>query len=530
MSILHRLHRAVMATDAVSFQFELRAARIDWNRTGPRTAKSQVRKWLKRWRARNPGVALPGRDNDNEPPRGGGKGSAGRSKRNDAQKPQTSHGSRRFGVGPQAKIVVVPVEKYHDEGSTPHLGSARALELFNGAFNAKARVDQVTQFGTLVREEMDTSKLRVSVLGHIGVLVIEGLSSADEQILRNQGFDVAANDVLATATTPPSSSAPVNTRPKPQWFRDKIREDRSTIQDNDVIIGVVDSGCDPKHTEFASNKPKILTVHNRKKSENDTDDYHGTGTVSLIIGRTLGAFPRGKVVCVPTLYWKKLKDTRWILGAFPTEILTSIDSLLELARQENKSMVLVMPLVLPNREVVSDTALTDLFDRIQDNSWISADGSKGLVVVGAIGNAEDEKSSPGADKLSLEPKTPGAWSKVIGVGALEEGPNGVRVSCITLHGRSTDGLVEKPEFVMPGVNVWAAHGEGYAKKHGTSFATALMAGHVARTIEQKPQLAVDRDGLHKELIARSTRISDVPLGMVHYPWFYVGIREHGSAD
>ncbi len=232
-------------------------------------------------------------------------------------------------------------------------------------------------------------------------------------------------------------------------------------------IGVVDTGIDPTHPDFAG---RIAAKTSLVGGDGTDDNGHGTHVCSIAAGS--GAASEGKyrgVAPAASLYVAKVLDANG--GGSTSGVMAGV----EWAVDQGVHVI--------NLSLGSDGSCdgTDALSTLCDQ----AVQQHGVVMCVAAGNA-----GPGASTVG----SPGCARWVITIGAVDDSD---AIANFSSRGPTADGRV-KPDIVFPGVNIVAAQAAGtslgpvvapnYIRLSGTSMATPHATGSAALLLQAKPGL------------------------------------------
>lgn len=254
-----------------------------------------------------------------------------------------------------------------------------------------------------------------------------------------------------------------------------------------VTVAILDTGLYP-HNDFVQNSNRIINfkdfINNIEQPYDDNG--HGTHVAGIIAGD--GYESNGKYV-----------------GIAPKCNLIGIKVLGKDGSGNISDVLAGVQWVLDNKEKYNIKVM-NLSVGMEDNDGensalvkgVEAAWNQNIVVVCAAGNNGPEKGSV---------TTPGISRKVITVGASDDAES------VTIQGDSisnysgrgpTKSCIKKPDVVAPGSNIISCNSEldykpgankylkdriGYIKKSGTSMATPMVSGMIARLISDYPNLS-----------------------------------------
>ena len=239
------------------------------------------------------------------------------------------------------------------------------------------------------------------------------------------------------------------------------------ITGKDIKVGIVDTGIDPNHPDFAGR-----IVQMKDLTGQGPNDNHGHGThVAGIVGGT-GSASGGKYRGVaPDCLYYTAKVLRGDGSGNTSDVMAGV----EWAVQQGVQVV--------NLSLGSDGACdgTDALSVTCD-----AATGKGVVMCVAAGNA-----GPGAATVG----SPGCAKTVITIGATTKTD---QVADFSSRGPTSDNRV-KPDLCFPGGSIISCRAQGtsmgtvinasYTQASGTSMATPHAAGACALLLQATPGLA-----------------------------------------
>jgi subtilisin family serine protease len=239
------------------------------------------------------------------------------------------------------------------------------------------------------------------------------------------------------------------------------------FQGEGMKIGVVDTGIDPTHPDFAG---RIAAKTSFVGGDGTDDNGHGTHVCSIAAGS--GAASEGKyrgVAPAANLYVAKVLDAN---GSGST---SGVMAGVEWAVDQGVNVI--------NLSLGSDGACdgTDALSTLCDQ----AVQQHSVVVCVAAGNAGPAAGTVGS---------PGCARWVITIGAADDSDV---IASFSSRGPTADGRI-KPDILFPGVNIVAAQAAGtslgpvvaphYIRLSGTSMATPHATGSAALLLQAKPDL------------------------------------------
>ena len=254
-----------------------------------------------------------------------------------------------------------------------------------------------------------------------------------------------------------------------------------------VRIGVVDTGIDAHHADFAG---RIAATSSHIGGDGTDDNGHGTHVAGIIAGS--GAVSSGRyrgVAPAARLFVAKVLDHTG--AGTMSGVMAGIEWAVEQGVQ-----VINLSLGTEDPSDGSD-ALSTLCDQVVRQT--------GTLICTAVGNY-------GPDPCSVS--APGCARWVVTVGALDGND---KVPDFSSRGPTSDGRV-KPDVVCPGTGIVSAQargtalgpvvGPGYVRLSGTSMAAPFATGAVALLLQAQPNLRPDQ--LKYVLLASTVNLGDSP--------------------
>jgi subtilisin family serine protease len=224
----------------------------------------------------------------------------------------------------------------------------------------------------------------------------------------------------------------------------------------EIRVGLVDGGVDAGHPVFATRPPRLSGCEGKPVASE-----HGTAVASLFVGRSLefhGAAPGAELVAV---------DVYCGAAAPGGRVRDIVVALAELAAADVR--VVNMSVVGPDNAVLAAVIRKVL--------------AQSIVIVAAAGN----------DGPNAPPLYPAAYPGVIAVTAVDAHEKVLMEASRGEHVR----------FAAPGADMMAASlGGKFAAVRGTSYASPLVAGLVARLLSHEDRVAVEQ--VAEQLAATAT--------------------------
>lgn len=285
-------------------------------------------------------------------------------------------------------------------------------------------------------------------------LGVSDLTSEQREILREKGAAIIPNEPIERLTAvkmqkldaPPKSESDL-------WHLPEILGGcRRERWGKNVRVGIIDTGINNSHREFSNTRIVSARVRGHRTEITTGVDVdpsgHGTAVASLVCGKTLGVAPSAELAVCDVFDGK---------FARPLDILRGISWLKNNPFGDGRG-VQVINLSL------GISGYTDIFrEAIADAVTFDE-----IVFCGAVGNG-------GRGSL---PASPACYNEVLSIGAYDSQKAPASFSSVG-QARPSDPV--QPDFWAPGAGVCVATSDGgYAVADGTSFASPLAAGLVAR--------------------------------------------------
>jgi subtilisin family serine protease len=316
--------------------------------------------------------------------------------------------------------------------------------------------------------EASTEETGVRLLEAIGGMVIEDLDENDAAKLRDVGFEVFDNEPYYFA--PPMQAVEGDPLPWHLPSSGAIALHEQGITGRDQCIGILDTGIDPAHPEFAGKRiafaefdlmGRVVGTHARDSGQ------HGTHVAGIAAGRTSGLAKDADLAVAAVLTAIGPNGNQGYLG----QIAAGFNWL---AGTDAGNVPAPRNVTVINGSFGSSGFLDYLYQPIRRAR------AMGIPFVGSIGNA----GRLGANNHG----SPGNYDISIGVGAHDR-TNDVAVFSDWGTVPNFSGL-QKPDLCAPGVAVRSSlPGGRYGEMNGTSMAAPCVAGGVALLIQQNPGLA-----------------------------------------
>lgn len=234
-----------------------------------------------------------------------------------------------------------------------------------------------------------------------------------------------------------------------------------------IKVGIVDTGIDPNHPDFAGRIAQMKDFTGQGPSDNNG---HGTHVAGIVGGSGAASGGKYKGVAPECSFY-----TAKVLGGDGSGSMSNVMAGIEWGVQQGVQVI--------NLSLGSDGSCdgTDALSTTCD-----AAVSRGVVMCVAAGNAGPGPSTVGS---------PGCAKTVFTIGATDKEDN---VASFSSRGPTSDNRI-KPDICFPGVNIVSCRAAGtsmghpvdasYTSASGTSMATPHAAGACALILQAKPGLS-----------------------------------------
>jgi subtilisin family serine protease len=328
----------------------------------------------------------------------------------------------------------------------------------------------------------------VQVLEGVSALVVDS-EQVDIEALKNVvGLSVFPD--IDVALVPPMVSAAAAALPV-DWHLSQIGALPSTGVGAGVLVGVLDTGIDATHAEFAG-KTVHFAEFNRaglivNRIARDTGD-HGTHVCGIVAGKTRGVAPAADLAVAAVLTGPG-----------------GSGGLIQIVNGFNWLVTTTFRPGVPGVDLVNASLGAPGFSAFLQPAVRTA-WTLGIPLIAAAGNSG--RSGPGKHG------SPGNYPEALGVGATDSTDRVADFSDWGVVGSLPAGpAYPVPDISAPGVLVNSAKpGGGFHDKSGTSMATPVISGVAARRIQKNPALRRNPALLFLDLRASTATCTKGPHG------------------
>ncbi|HUD30496.1 MAG TPA: S8 family serine peptidase [Novosphingobium sp.] len=282
--------------------------------------------------------------------------------------------------------------------------------------------------------------------------------------------------------------------PAPDWHLDIIGATGDPAAGRGILIGVLDTGIDAAHSEFAGK-----TIHfqefdaaGQKVAGGPRDaGEHGTHVCSTIAGKTAGVAPGADLAVAAVL---TNDDGFGRMSGSLVQIVNGFDWLVKTAFRTR----------FPGVDVINASLGGRGFNGYLQTAVRSA-FAMGIPLVAAVGNSG--RSGQGNHG------SPANYPNVLSVGASDVNDRIAEFSDWGTGAPPTGPSYPLPELCAPGVDVHAAKpGGGFQRMSGTSMATPVVTGVAARRMAATPTLIGKPGAIFADLRTKLAPYAQGPLG------------------
>lgn len=300
----------------------------------------------------------------------------------------------------------------------------------------------------------------------IGACVLHlAFDEADQ--LRKAGADLYSNAVVAGPDPVEASTANASAS---LWHHSKVNlaaARQKNLYGAGVLIGVLDTGVDAGHPEFAG---RVAAFSEWRETETPVGttprdvESHGTHVCGTIAGSTTGIAPQAKLAVGAVLTVRR-RDGKY--SGSRAGIVAGYDWLAGLDIEGSQV------------EVINLSLVAEGYNNFLKKVIVNARTISGILTVCSIGNnGRDGRNRHGS---------PGNYRSALGIGATDSSDE---VADFSDWGDVVqEGGILKPDMSAPGVQIISSKpGGGYQALSGTSMASPNVAGAAALLLQSNGRL------------------------------------------
>jgi len=327
----------------------------------------------------------------------------------------------------------------------------------------------------------EAPRKQYTVLSTLGALIVDE-ADIDRVSLEASGMCTVLDNVAVPLAspldiTPVAASSALNF-----WHLQSVKAAAARAKGLDgsgVLVGVLDTGIDPTHPEFAGKTIHYCEFDGNGAPVNSTAHdagQHGTHVCGIIAGKNAGIAPQASLAVAGVL--NATPDGKF--SGQLVQIAAGMHWLLSTAFRSD-----------PGVDVMNASLGVPGYNSYFYATLAAARNSTGTGLVSAIGN----NGLYGINNHT----SPANYDIVMGVGAVDGADN---VAPFSDWGTVPEcGGITKPNLSAPGVSVVSSvPGGGYASMSGTSMASPMVAGAAALLAQKNPALSFNVPGLFAGLL------------------------------
>lgn len=307
-----------------------------------------------------------------------------------------------------------------------------------------------------------------------GLDILEGISAI---VIDDEFVDVKSLEGVFGLTVVPNIEVPLPEivvsemqAPAEDWHLRQIGIQTGTEGGKGILIGILDTGIDANHPEFAGKNIHFQEFDRiGRKLTNAARDAgdHGTHVSSIAAGNRAGVAPDADLAVAAVL---TIRDQLGRMSGTLVQIVNGFNWLVTTKFREDD----------PGVDVINASLGGAGFNTYLQQSVRTA-FQLGVPLIAAIGNA----GRAGAGHHG----SPGNYPEVLSVGATDSSDVVADFSDWGISPPPTGPNYSVPELCAPGVDVFAAvPGGNYEPKSGTSMATPVVTGVAARRMSDNNAL------------------------------------------
>jgi subtilisin family serine protease len=382
---------------------------------------------------------------------------------------------------------------YEAESATP-LSAADELDLrrsvlggLAAALTGQPGAEAATAAGSAAFAMTDTGA-RAAPAPAEGVQILEGVSAI---VVDDQAVDIASlQSVVGLTVVPnievrlPTPVAVETAAPPPDWHLRTIGLESGTAGGDGILIGILDTGIDAAHAEFAGKAVYFAEFDPAgrliSRTPRDAGD-HGTHVSSIAAGARAGVAPDADLAVAAVL---TIRDSLGRMSGTLVQIVNGFNWLVTTRFRGD----------IPGVDVINASLGGGGFNTYLQSAVRTA-RAIGIPLIAAIGNA----GRGGVGRHG----SPGNYPEALGVGASDHADVVADFSDWGVSDPPSGPNYPVPELCAPGVQVHAARpGGGFQPMSGTSMATPVVTGVAARRMSANRALVGKPAALFTDLRSR----------------------------
>lgn len=338
--------------------------------------------------------------------------------------------------------------------------------------------------------EIDLEKTGSQVLEGVGAIILDESETDIDSLRGIVGLSVFPDVEIALSQPEPMDDG----GSEDFWHLNQVGAQAGTDEASDILVGVMDTGIDPEHPEFAGKVLHFAEFDSVGRLVSQTArDFgdHGTHVCSLVAGQRAGVASGAQLAVAAVL---TRRNFRGQMTGQLIQIVNGFNWLITTAFRDD----------LPGVDVVNASLGGSGFNTYLQQA-VRNSRRLGIPLIAAIGNA----GRNGPDQHG----SPANYPETLSVGASD------RSDVVADFSDWGDGPLPAgptypvPKLSAPGVGIWAAKpGGGFQSMSGTSMATPIVTGIAANRMAADPVILGNPDALFVSLQSLLAPLTPHPMG------------------